>query len=223
MQRINNEEILDIIPYKHGFLFVQKEDAPDGSTRASFFAFDHDGMCIQQATKKLYLQTKFGPAWQSIANTLGDFISCKAVTMSNGGVVALYDDGEMHIFNVHGKEIWDGSLIYHDHPVTDIAVDEKRLWGVVPEFNSIIDYSPIEERVMLRIGGEKSKAFDTPVGITKIVDKLYICNEGSNKIRTINLENYSVSDYIEFDEAVYKYYNIYDREYVVLKSGIYML
>lgn len=223
MQQINSEELLDIIPYEHGFFFVQKEDLPDGSTRASFFTFDQDGMYIKQIPKKYYLQQKFGVAWQTIARALGDFISCKTAMLSNGGVVVLYDDGELHIFNAHGKETWVGELIYRNHPVTDITVDEKRLWGVVPGFNSVIDYSPVEERVMLRIGGEKSGAFNKPVGITKLVDKLYVCNEGSNKIRTIDLENYAVNDYAEFDEPVYKYYSIYDHEYIVLKSGIYMI
>ena len=52
---------------------------------------------------------------------------------------------------------------------------------------------------------------------------LYICNHQSCKIRTIDLKNYTVSDYKEFEEPIYKYLRTNDREIVELESGVYML
>ena len=52
---------------------------------------------------------------------------------------------------------------------------------------------------------------------------LYICNQSSKKIRTLNIQTNSVRDYRVFNEKVYKYINVMGREFVWLKSGLYIL
>ena len=52
---------------------------------------------------------------------------------------------------------------------------------------------------------------------------LYICNQASKKIRTLNITTNSVRDYRVFNEKVYKYINVASREFVWLQSGLYLL
>ncbi len=223
VQRIVNSEILDILPYDNGFLYVSKEELDNGGIKASFFAYDQDEDSISPAKKKFYLETKFGKAYHEIAKELGDFITCDSAPLGNKGVAVLYSSGEMYIFNSEGRVLWSGELLYHEQPMRDLAVDGNCIWGTVPNYNAVINYSPAEQRVMLRIGGGSSTAFSKPVGITKILNKLYVCNENSCKVRTIRLDDYSVKDYITFNESVYKYFRVYDNEYVLLESGVYLI
>ena len=75
----------------------------------------------------------------------------------------------------------------------------------------------------MRIGSKDSTSFNNPVSISKYGNELFICNKGSNKVRTINLNDYSVNDFRIFDEPVYKYLRSCGKEIVLLESGVYVL
>ncbi len=223
MQRIINAQLLDVIPYQQGFLYSKKDYMDSGSIKVSFFFFNQVLNSSEPVVKKTYLQAKFGNAYQTIAEHLGDFINCDTSFFPNGAVAVLYKTGELYIFTATGNIAINCHLLYQDAAVQCPVVDDKCIWCVVPERNSIVNYSPNEQSVLLRIGGGKSNAFNCPVSVIKILDKLYICNKDSYKIRTIKLEDYSVKDYRTFNEPVYKYFQVYDKEYAVLDSGLYML
>ena len=75
----------------------------------------------------------------------------------------------------------------------------------------------------MRIGSEESSTFDKPISVSRYDDELYVCNANSNKVRTVNLKDFSVNDFRIFDEPVYKYLRSCGREIVSLKSGVYIL
>ena len=75
----------------------------------------------------------------------------------------------------------------------------------------------------LYLGGGETTAFARPGALTLIGNTLYICNQGSYKVRTLNIQTNTVRDYRVFDEKVYKYLNIGAKEFVWLKSGLYRL
>ncbi|MEE1284717.1 MAG: hypothetical protein UHK54_07640, partial [Acutalibacteraceae bacterium] len=104
-----------------------------------------------------------------------------------------------------------------------IAPDGKNFWSVVPELNAIICYAVDERRVQMPIGRGNSTSFVDPVSIIRYNDRLFVCNTGSNKVRTITLGNYAVSDYLEFDEPVLQYFIAGENEFVKLESGLYQL
>ena len=79
------------------------------------------------------------------------------------------------------------------------------------------------KKFSMRIGSKDSTSFNNPVSISKYDNELFICNKGSNKVRTINLKDYSVNDFRIFDEPVYKYLRSCGKEIVVLESGVYVL
>lgn len=223
MRRIVYAQLLDVIPFKQGFVYSKKDVVENGNVRVSFFYFNAESDKSSPISKNDYLHVKFGNAYRNIVEQLGDFINCDTSFFPNGAVAVAYKTGDFYIFDADGALVDNHELLYQDATVQSPAVDEKCIWFVVPERNAVISYSPNDNRVLLRIGGGKSNAFDYPVGVTKILDKLYICNRDSRKIRSIKLEDYSVKDCFTFDEPVYKFFQILDKQYTLLESGVYSL
>lgn len=223
MVKILSADILDILPIEIGFLILTKETSPEGDVVAAAFAYDQEGDQIHPIPLGTYLEFKFGSEYQSVASALGDYISCSASVLKSGGVVTLYPTGEITFFNADGSVAQTGELMYQGCPTMDIAIDANCFWSTVPAKNAIIKYSPVEKRVLLRIGGENSSAFNKPVSIVKLDEKLYICNEGNNKIRTIRLEDYAVKDYAVFSEPVHRFFRVGNKDYALLDSGVYWI
>lgn len=223
LTKILSADILDILPIEIGFIIATREVLPTGEATVATFVYDQEGARILPVKIGTYLECKFGAEYRTIVATLGDYITCSSAILKSNGVVTLYPNGEMSIFNPDASIAYSGSLIYQNSPTKDLAIDDNCFWCAVPQKNAIIRYSPAEKRVLLRIGGDSSTAFNEPVSITKIDDKLYICNKGSKKIRTIRLKDYAVKDYAAFAEPVYKFFKVGLREYALLDSGIYLI
>lgn len=223
MIKIVKAQLLDIVPLEIGFIYAQRTKLPNGQETVAFFVYDQDGDRTLPVKIKMYLEAKYGLQYREIAKKLGNYIACDAAVLKSNGVVTLFDDGNMNIFDSNGQIAMQEKLVYQNCPIRSLAMDGNCFWCVVPDRNSIVKFSPIEKRVMLRIGGGASMAFRRPVSISKADDKLYVCCEYNNAIRTINLNDYSVRDYMKFDEPVKKYFKVGFMEYVVLESGVYCI
>ncbi len=223
LKKIIDFEIYGILPVENGFLYIKPEMLPDGKVKGQFLACEAQTCKTLPITKWVYFEHKFGPAYKEISSQIKDYISCETGFLANGSTVLLYPDGDLGIFNSKGTAVWTGEFKYNDEPVRGVAVEGKCFWSVVPELNAVVSYATDEKRVQMRIGGGKSTAFSQPVSLVRYNDNLYICNKGSNKVRTISLANYSVNDYLEFDEPVEKYFITGGKEFVLLNSGLYEL
>ncbi len=223
MEKLFSGEILNITPFKKGFIFATKDETPDGKIVANFYGYDAVNDSFSRIKKTVYLKIKFGYEYEEIANTLGDYVCCDVGTLNDGRIMAVFPTGEYGIFNVDGSLNVSSCLSYHGSPVCDIAVDDNYVWCAVPAENAIIKYSPREGRVLLRVGGGQATAFERPCAVSLIGSTLYVCNQGSKKIRTLNTVSNSVRDYRVFNEKVYKYINVEGKEFVWLQSGLYYL
>ncbi len=223
MKKLMDIDIVDIIPFNKGIIVARKDTLPSGNTKISFFTYDVKLERPTASTRSAYLLNKFGENFEKIAEQLSDFIYCDAAVLPNKHVAVSYASGELGIFNDKGELYWTGDLQYRDCSVNGVAPEGKYIWCVVPENNCIVRYSPSSEKIVLRIGGDSSTAFLNPVSISVYDNKLYICNYESRKIRTVDLKDYTVSDYKIFEEPVYRYIRTNDRELVELESGVYML
>ena len=87
----------------------------------------------------------------------------------------------------------------------------------------MICYSIDDKRVQMRIGSQASTAFEKPVAIVRYGDTLFVSNEDSCKVRTISLLDYSVADYLKFEEPIKRFFMAGKKEFVVLESGVYQL
>lgn len=222
MERIISSELLDIVPHASGFLFAEKS-ATGGEAKVGFFSYEQAKKEIFPITAKTYLTHKFGEKYRKIIDTIGDFISCSAAPLGKGGTIVMFEEGEIYIFDPKGNKSWNGTVSYMDKAVYDFAVDGKEVWCTVPECNAIVCYAPIEGRVTMRIGGVSTSAFANPKGISKNGDMIYVCNDETNSVRTVNISNYAVKDYRSFKEPIQKYFRIADMEYAVLDSGVYLM
>ncbi len=223
MIKVVSLDILDLIGFQSGILFVLRETQNNDSVKVSFYSFDIETKSIATVTKNAYLLTKFGSAYAPIAKQLGDYVSCDAARLWNGHTFIIYSTGETGIFDEHGNLIKTADLMYKDSPARDVAVDNNYIWSVVPEQNLIIKYSLLQNRVIMRIGGDDSDTFSHPVSVSEYDGYLYVCNKNSKKIKRIELKNFLVEDYKEFDESVYNYVRVDNNEFVILDSGVYLL
>ncbi len=223
MKKIMDIDIADIVSFSKGIVVARKDTLKSGKTKISFFTYDVKLERPTASTRGAYLLNKFGENYEAIADQLSDFIYCDACQMGNKHTAIAYASGEIGLFDDKGKLYWTGDLQYKGCPISGVVSDGKYLWCVVPENNCIIRYSPATEKIVLRIGGDSSTAFLNPISLSLYDEKLYICNYESCKIRTVNLKDFTVSDYKTFDEPVYRYIKANDREVVELESGVYIL
>ena len=223
MENVFSGEILNITPFKKGFVFAAKGETDDGRLVANFYGYDAVNDKFSHIKKSVFLKIKFGFEYEEIAEQLGDYVSCDVGFLSDNKIMAIFPNGEYNIFNADGSLNVSSQLTYHGNSVCDIAVDGQYIWCAVPDENAIIKYSPREGRILLRVGGGETTAFEKPCAVTLMGSTLYICNQASRKIRTLNIQTNSVRDYRVFTEKVYKYINVLGREFVWLKSGLYVL
>lgn len=223
MESVFSGEILNITPFKKGFVFAARGNNDDDKFVVNFYGYDAVNDKFTHIKKSVFLKIKFGFEYEEIAQQLGDYVSCDVGFLSDNKIMAIFPNGEYNIFNSDGSLNVSSQLTYHGNSVCDIAVDGQYIWCAVPNENAIIKYSPREGRILLRIGGGETTAFDKPCAVTLMGSTLYICNQASRKIRTLNIQTNSVRDYRVFTEKVYKYINVLGREFVWLKSGLYVL
>ena len=223
MLKIVSLDIVDLLSFPSGILFVLKENLENGAVKVSFYSFDIATQSIATVTKSAYLLTKFGPAYTPIAKQLGDYVSCDTAKLWNGNTFIIYSTGEMGIFDEEGALVRTGDLMYNGVPARDVAVDNNYIWSAVPSKNLIVKYSMLQNRVVMRIGGDNSTTFLNPVSVEEYDGYLYVCCKDARRIKRVNLSDYSVDEYKEFDEPVFKYLRVGKNEFVVLESGVYML
>ena len=223
MENVFSGEILNITPFKKGFVFASKSTDAENRLVANFYGYDAVNDKFTHIKKSVFLKVKFGYEYEDIAKQLGDYVSCDVGVLNDNKIMAIFPNGEYNIFNIDGSLNISSLLTYHGSAVCDIAVDGPYIWCAVPNENAIIKYYPRDGRILLRIGGAETAAFERPCSLTLIGNNLYICNQASNKIRTFNIQTNSVRDYRVFNEKVYKYINIGGKEFVWLKSGLYRL
>ena len=223
MLKIVSLDIVDLLSFPSGILFVIKENLENGAVKVSFYSFDVATRSIASVTKNAYLLTKFGAAYAPIAKQLGDYVSCDSAKLWNGDTFIIYSTGEMGIFNEEGALLRTGDLMYNGAPARDVAVDNNFIWSTVPAKNLIVKYSLLQNRVVMRIGGENASTFASPVSVEEYDGWLYVCCKDSRKIKRVRLSDFSVDEFKEFDEPVFKYLRVGTNEFVVLESGVYML
>lgn len=223
MIKIVKAQLLDIVPLEIGFIYAQRAKLPNGQETVAFYVYDQDGDRILPVKIKMYLEAKYGLQYREIARKLGNYIACDAAVLKSNGVITLFEDGNMNIFDSDGAIAMQEKLIYQNCPIRSLALDGNCFWCVVPDRNSVVKFSPVEKRVLLRIGGGASMAFRRPLSVFKGDDLLYVCCQHNNAVRTINLNDYSVKDYLKFDEPLKKFFKVGFMEYAVLESGVYCI
>lgn len=222
MQKIV-DSVYDIIAFSNGIIYTKKTVLENGSVKVNFYGYDIKRMQKTTVTKSVYLLNKYGPEYKKIAEQLGDYVSCDSDILPSKQVVVVYSSGETGLFSKEGDMVWSSDLNYQGSAISGVVCDGRQIWSVIPDKNCVVSYSISHKKFTMRIGSYDSVSFSHPVSISKYDNELFVCNEGSRKVRTINLKDYSVNDFRIFDEPVYKYIRSCGKEIVVLESGVYVL
>ncbi|MGN0533569.1 MAG: hypothetical protein ACI4IK_04340 [Eubacterium sp.] len=224
MQQISTKEIVDIIKYNdHSAVIVEKIPLANSSQyKARYSVVDFDTKSIDVITKGAYLLKKFGPNYKKISEIMPNFVQCEASVLYDRRVLAIFPNGEAGIFDRDGELEWNGSFDYHDKPIKCLAPEGKYFWSVCRDENCVIRYSSQNMKLDLRIGGKDASTFVSPTHISCCDGDLYVCCD-NNKVRKIDRLNYTVSDYLNFNDTVKMYYKIGDNAIAVMQSGTYVV
>lgn len=223
LTRITDNEVIDIVPYNDGFMFSSKIPLTGKKYKITYAAFQFASASIQPVTKNAYLLRKFGASYQTVSEQLGNTVTCDVGVLYDKRLLVLYPSGEAGIFAKDGELCWSGDYFYHEAPVRSIAVDGKYFWCTVPDKNCVIRYNAHSMKVSLRIGNEAATTFGAPMHISVADGLLYTSCYTTGKVKTINTSDYSVKEYIRFNEPVKRFFVHKKQQVACLESGIYLL
>lgn len=224
MQLISTKEIVDIVKYSDSSAVIveKKPLANPAQYKVQYSVVDFEKKSIDVLTKSAYLLKKFGANFNRISEIIPNFVQCEAAVLYDRRVLAIYPNGEAGIFDREGELDWSGTFEYHSKPVKCLAPEDKYFWCVCPEENCVIRYSCRNMKVDLRIGGKDASTFINPTHICCDGGDLYVCCD-NNKVRRIDGNNYTVSDYLNFNNAIKRYNKYGDYAIAVMADGVYVM
>ena len=218
MQLITTKEIVDVIKYNdESVIIVEKLPLPNGTQyKVQYSVINFKTKSIDVLTKNAYLLKKFGSNFNRISQIMPNFVQCDAAVLYDRRVLAIFPNGEAGIFDR------EGAFEYHDEPVKNIALEGKYFWSVCPNENCVIRYSSQNMGVDLRIGGKETDTFLNPTHVSLDENDIFVCCD-NNKVRRIDSNNYTVSDYLNFTDSIKSYFKFGDFAIAVMASGTYVL
>ncbi|MCM1285314.1 MAG: hypothetical protein NC213_06500 [Acetobacter sp.] len=224
MQLITTKEIVDIIKYnEHSAIIVEKIPLANSTQfKVQYSVIDFKEKSIDAVTKGAYLLRKFGANYEKISESMPNFVQCDAAVLYDRRILAVFPNGEAGIFDREGTLEWNGRFDYHDSPIKCLALEDKYFWSVCSNENCVIRYSSQNMKLDLRIGGKDSQTFISPSHISIYDGDLYVCCNG-NKVRKIDGLNYAVSDYLNFNDSIKRFYKIGKWAIAVMHSGTYVM
>lgn len=224
MIRVSTKNIIDILPYGDGkAILVEKKPLVNSAQfKAEYSVIDFENKSKNVLTKNAYLLKKFGSSFKEISETIPNFVQCDAGILYDKRVLVIYPNGEAGIFSREGELSWSGYFNYHDEIVSGLALDGKYFWSICPSENSVIRYYSQTMQVDLRIGGKDASTFLNPTHISADSGDIFVCC-GGNKVRRIDGNDFTVSDYLNFDEQIKQYHRFDNHSIAVLSSGTYLL
>lgn len=224
MVRISTKEIVDILRYDDTKAVIVEKRPILNTTqfKARYSVVDFEKKTKEVLTKNAYLLKKFGSSYRQISEVIPNFVQCAAAILYDRRVLVIYPNGEAGIFDRNGELSWNGFFKYHDQIVNSLSLDGKYFWCICPAESCAIRYSCQTMQVDLRIGGKDASTFVNPTHISAGGGDIYVCSSG-NKVRKIDGNDFTVSDYLTFEENVKQFYKYGKYAVAVLASGTYLL
>ena len=223
MKRLYGKGALHMIPVNDGFIFAAMQSAYEDKVVVSYKLFSFESGAVSPVTRSVYLLAKFGNNFKIFERQVKDYLNCKVLNTADRKVFVFFPNGDATAYDPDAAILWNGALIYKEKGPSDGVISGRQLWCSFPESDSVVRYNIRTMREELRIGGGKTPAFTQPEGLWLADDSLLVCNTGTNRIREININAYTVQDYAVFEEPVHQYIKVNSNEIVLLDSGIYRL
>lgn len=224
MELISTKEIVDVIKYNdNSAIIVEKLPLTNPNQyKVQYSVINFEEKSIDVLTKNAYLLKKFGSNFKRISEIIPNFVQCDAAILYDRRVLIIYPNGEAGIFNREGELEWNGAFDYHEKPIKCLAPEGKYFWSVCTDENCVIRYSCQNMKLDLRIGGIDAATFIKPSHISYDNGDLYVCCDG-NKVRKIDGTNYTVSDYLNFNNTIKRFYKFGGNSVCVMQDGTYVI
>lgn len=224
MKQIYGQGTLQMVRNQNSLVFVAKQDEYDGKTSVVYRMYDCSSGAVSPVTRSVFLLGKFGNIFEKFESDPNEFISCRAVILSDFRALIVLKDGSASIYGKDGSIEWSGHMLYKDQAPSGLAIFGNTVWATYKNPSAVIAYSVEHHlRRTLRIGGEN----DLPGGLSGIYageeNRLRVCATDQNKIIEIDTENFTVADYLRFKEPVKDYEKINSNEFVLTDKGIFKL
>ena len=223
MEQLFEGKIYDILPTPGGIIFsYANKEYEDGTVEISYKMISFDSRRITDIAKNIYMINKFGNNYKALERLCENYVTAKSIVLPGGKVFLLHDDGKAQFVDSDGEPLWTGSLIYKNNIPSDIVLLEDGLWACYEKGNALMRYSLTTMRQELRVGVNNSP-FDGPCDLFEENGEVIICNKNSKKLLSLNLNDYNVLEYENFEEPLLQYVNVKGYRFVSLESGLYVI
>lgn len=222
MKQVFSGEVYEVMPLSNGIIFSYCKDTIDDNIIVSYKMISFDNGKFTDVAKNIYMLTKFGNNYKAVSTLCDNYITVKSIILPNNKVFLLQNDGQAQLLDTDASPLWTGEMKYRTYNASDIVLFKNTLWASYSECNVLLRYNLTTMREELRIGGNKSP-FDKPKNMFIDGENVMVSNMGSSKLIQVNLNSYSVFEYETFEEPVYQYVKVSDYQFVVLKSGLYLV
>lgn len=224
MEKIFDNTALNLLPLPNGFIvaFCKSDEEPQGKMVVAYNLVSFEKETVSSVTRSVYQLAKFGKNYKEIEQKLNAPFYWKTIFLPSENIFCYYPDGNAKIIDEAGNIKWEGTVTYGNCGASDFALHSGNLWATFPEKNCIARINLRTMKEELRIGGESS-AFGSPESLFLDGDNLYVCDSASQVVWRVNTLNYSVSEYLSFEEPVYQFMIIGDTQIARLESGVYRI
>ena len=220
LKKIFEGEVYEMIKKPGGLIFSHLEEALSDELFVKFKMLDTVSGTIKDITKNVYSLAKFGSNYRSAVKIVDNYITVKAINLPTGKLFLCEQSGSCFLLDTDGSILWTGSIMYKDCSPSDIALYDNCVWASFKDNNVLIRFNLATMREELRIGGERSP-FAGPRGIYIDENVAVVSNTLSNNLTKVNLDNFTVEQYYEFEKSVKEYIKVDNYEFVLLEDGIY--
>ena len=215
-------EVYDIIPTPTGIVFSYCKEKTKENIIIGYKMITFETGVMVDIAKNVYLMSKFGSNYAAASNLCANYITAKTILLPQSKVFVCSAKGDAYIVDSSGQTVWNGRFTYKDAAPSDIAVFEDSFVAAFKKYNALIKFNMNTFREELRIGGQVSP-FNRPNSIFIENSSAFVASTGDKRIIKIDLKNFENEIYLRTKEPVYSYTKVKDYEFLLLKSGLYML
>ncbi len=222
MKRIFDGNIYEVIPSAGNIVFsYYKTSVEGGDVLVCFKMLSLENGSITDITKNVYLLAKFGPNYSKCLKYLDNYVTAKAIFLSEGKVFFCDENGKSYLLDGAGRLVWRGEIKYRGKAPRALALGGGAFWACFDTLDSVLRLNLKTFREELRVGNTGS-VLCAPKHIFTEGDTAYISSAGGKRIFKLDLNTFELSDYCYFEECVYGYIKAGDKQFVLLTSGLYM-
>ncbi len=222
MKQIFEGEVYEIISLSNGIMFSYCKEALDNKIVVGYKMISFDSGRITDVAKNAFLGAKYGTNYPEIIKKSEHYITDRIIHLQNGKMLIYAKNGILKLLDTDTSVIWQGTLSYRSFNASDFIIYKNTIWTCFSDCDVMLRYNLSTMREELRIGGKKSP-FSKPKSIFLDGNEAYVCNAGSKKIIKVNLDDYTVNEFLEFEEEVLQYIKSDIYGFAILNSGLYMV